>query len=748
MIRLCRLAHPLRPSIRTRRVVATSLSLVLAACSTNPTSPVTPQPPPPPVHDVTEVFYGTTVHDPYRDLEDTKTAATQSWMKAQSDYARATLARISGRDDILARLTRYDQATSGRVTLVARETGDVWFFERRGAQENQFKLYARRGLNGAESLLVDPEALEHSTGKPHAINYYAPSPGGALIAYGMSQQGSEAAVLHIQDARTGQLLGSPISRADYGAVNWSPDGTQLVFNRLQEMKPGMAPTEKFSRSQVWLTRPGEAVERAVPVFGIGVPGVEMAPAELPFVSLSHDGRWAFGLAINGTQREFTLYVAPQAGVLAGKPQWQRLFDASAEVTGVTYMADKAYLQSHRGASRFQVLELDLARPDWRNAKIVVPASERVITGIAAAADALYIEARDGNIKRLYKRGYAAGASIAEVPLPVTGSFTLNADDGGGAAADPRLPGLVLELQGWTRATQIYQVAADGMVSNTGLQSQGPYDAPADIVADEALVKSLDGAMVPMSIIHRKGVALDGRNPTLLYGYASYGITEEPFFSNSRLAWLDAGGVFAVANPRGSSVYGQEWYRAGYQATKPNTWKDFIACAQWLIAQGYTSPQRLAIWGGSAGGILVGRAMTERPDLFAVVLPQVGALDMVRAEVTPNGVPNIPEFGTRTTEAGFRSLLAMSTYHHVQDGVKYPAVLMTHGVNDPRVEVWESTKTAARLMAATSSGKPVLLRLDYDAGHGIGNTKKQQLEERADLFAFTLWQMGVPGYQLR
>jgi prolyl oligopeptidase len=379
--------------------------------------------------------------------------------------------------------------------------------------------------------------------------------------------------------------------------------------------------------------------------------------------------------------------------------------------------------------------------------VVVPASDRVITNIAGASDALYIEARDGNVKRLFKRAYAPNAAVTEVKLPLAGNFNLAGDEGG-SAADPRLPGVVIDLQGWTRAAQIYHVLADGTVNNTGLQPRGPYDAPDDIVADEVLVKSHDGAMVPMSVIHRKGVRLNGDNPTLLYGYASYGITEEPYFSISRLAWLDAGGVLAIANPRGSSVYGEAWYRAGFQATKPNTWKDFIACAEWLIAQRYTSPKRLGIWGGSAGGILVGRAMTERPDLFAVVVPQVGVLDMVRAEVTPNGVPNIPEFGTRTTEAGFRALLAMSTYHQIRDGVAYPSVLITHGVNDPRVEVWQSSKTAARLMAASSSGRPVWLRLDYDAGHGIGSTKKQVLEERADVFAFTLWQMGVPGYQPR
>jgi prolyl oligopeptidase len=286
------------------------------------------------------------------------------------------------------------------------------------------------------------------------------------------------------------------------------------------------------------------------------------------------------------------------------------------------------------------------------------------------------------------------------------------------------------------------------VRNTGLQPVGPYDAPTDIEATEVLVKSHDGAMVPMSIIHRKGMKLDGTNPTLLYGYGSYGITEEPRFRGSVKAWTDAGGVWAVANPRGTSVFGEDWYRGGFQATKPNTWKDFIACAEYLVAQGYTKPARLGILGGSAGGILVGRAMTERPDLFAAVIAAAGALDTLRFELTPNGVPNIPEFGSVKTEAGFRALQAMSTYANIKDGTPYPAVLLSGGVNDPRVEVWESTKTAARLQAATTSGKPVLLRLDYEAGHGIGNTKKQQFEELADWFAFLLWQMGVDGYAPR
>lgn len=698
------------------------------------------------VRNVTDTYHGTKIDDPYRYFENKADPEVAKWMKAHSDHAHATLARIPGRNALLDKIKQYDSAASDRVAQVTRLPGDLYFVERRSATENQFKLYMRQGLKGADKLLVDPEALEKKTGKPHAINWYVPSPDGSLVAYGLSSQGSEAAVLHLMDTRTGKPVGQPISRADFGGVDWSPDGKTLVFNRLRAPRAGDKATDKYQNSQTLMLRPGERVGAARTVFGTAARGVKIGAAEIPFVGFSHDGQWAFGFVINGTQRELGLYVAPQAGVLAGKPSWKRLLNSSDDVTSVAYSDGTLYLVSHKGAPRSQVLSIKLKSPDLKTAEVVMPPSERVVVNVVSAADALYVETRDGNVKRLFKRPHGASGAPVEVKLPLEGSFELVSGEGSVYAANPSLPGVLIALQSWNSANQYYQVAADGSVSNTGLQPAGPYDMPRGVVTAEVKVKSHDGVLVPMSIIHREGVKLDGNNPTILYGYASYGITEEPFYSVSRLAWLDAGGVYAIANPRGSSVYGQEWYRGGYQATKPNTWKDFIACAEYLIAQKYTQPAKLGILGGSAGGILVGRAMTERPDLFAAVIPAVGALDMLRMETTANGVPNIPEFGSTKTEAGFKALLAMSTYDNIKANTPYPAVLLTHGVNDPRVEVWESTKAAARLMAATSSGKPVLMRLAYDAGHGIGNTKKQQLEERADMFAFFLWQMGVAGYQ--
>ncbi len=699
-----------------------------------------------PVRTVTDTYHGVRIDDPYRYFENKNDPVVARWMKAQSEHAQAVLGRIPGREALLDKIKRYDSATSERVAQVTRVPGELYFIERRGATENQYKLSLRRGLKGDDHLLVDPEAVEKKTGQPHAINWYMPSADGARLAYGLSAQGSEAAVLHLLDTRSGKPIGRPITRAEFGGVDWSPDGTQLVVNRLRAPRGGAMATDKYQHSQVWLLRAGRPIAEAKQVFGTATRGVDIRPGEIPLVSFTHDGKWALGQVINGTQREMGLFIAPQAGVLAGKPAWKRVLKPSDEVTGVTYFDDTLYLVSHHGAPRSQVLAMRLDAPDLGKAEVLMPASERVVVNVVAAADAVYIEARDGNIKRLYKRPHGTGGAPVEVTLPLEGSFGLVNDEGGGSAANPRLPGVLIDLQSWNAARQIYDVSEDGKVRNTGLQPAGPFDQPAGIVATEVKVKSHDGAMVPMSIIHRADVKLDGSNPTILYGYASYGSTEEPFYSVSRLAWLDVGGVYAIANPRGSSVYGEEWYRAGFQATKPNTWKDFIACAEYLIAQKYTAPAKLGILGGSAGGILVGMAMVERPELFAAVIPAVGALDMLRMENTANGVPNIPEFGTVKTEAGFKALLAMSTYAHIKPGTPYPAVLLTHGVNDPRVEVWASTKTAARLMAATTSGKPVLLRLEYDAGHGIGSTKKQQLEERADMLSFFLWQMGVAGFQ--
>jgi prolyl oligopeptidase len=692
------------------------------------------------VRNVRETFFGTPVDDPYRYFEEPMAPEVAAWMKAHSEHAHATLKRIGGRAALRSRLEEIDASASARVGEVQRCAGDWLFYQRRGAKEDQFKLCTRQGLAGAERVLFDPEELKKKSGKPHAINWYSASPDGAKVALGVSAGGSEEASMRVLDVKSGRQLGPIIDRTRFGGISWSRDGRQIYFHRMQALKKGAPPTDKYQRSMACVM-PAGGRERSIRVLlRAGDKGPIQVPAtEFPFIEIMPDGR-AIASAMDGVSSEFSAWHSTEAAVQAGRPAWKKLFSQADAVTAMAVKGDRVYALTHQGAPRYRLIGGKLEGFSPATATTLVPESERVLGTLAAASDALYFDVRDGNVKKLLKLAYADGAQPQEVALPVLGSFGF-----GGVQAT--LPGVLLDLESWTRARQIFSVAADGRVANTGLQPAGPFDTPADVSATEVMVKSHDGVLVPMSIIHRTGTALDGANPTILYGYASYGFTEEPFFSPGRLAWMDAGGVFAVANPRGSGVFGKEWHNAGKQGTKPNTWKDFIACAEYLVQQKWTRPSRLAIWGGSAGGILVGMAMCERPDLFAVVMPAVGSLDNVRAETTPNGIPNIPEFGSRKTEPGFRALLAMSTYHQIKDGVPYPAVLLTHGVNDPRVQVANTTKTAARLMAASTSGKPVLMRLDYDSGHGIGNTKAQALDERADTFAFVLWQTGMPGWAL-
>ena len=320
-------------------------------------------------------------------------------------------------------------------------------------------------------------------------------------------------------------------------------------------------------------------------------------------------------------------------------------------------------------------------------------------------------------------------------------------DGGidSVAADPRVPGVLLSMTSWTKAPKIYSFDPDSKaVTDTRLQSAGPHDDPADIESEEVKAKSYDGTLVPLSIVHSKGLKRDGSNPIILTGYGGYGIPETPFFIPVLSAIYERGVVFATCHARGGGEYDEEWHLAGKGPTKPNTWRDFIACAEYLIQNKYTSSARLAGSSGSAGGIMIGRAITERPDLFGVAFIAVGVFDMLRLEGTSNGAINLAELGSTKTKPGFDALYAMSPYHHVKDKTAYPAVLLTTGANDNRVDSWQAAKMTARLQAATASGKPVLLRVDYEAGHG-GGSESQFQESLADQTSFEFWQFGLPEF---
>ena len=710
-------------------------------------------PPVAPTRPVTETYYGVSISDPYRYIENLKDPEVDGWFKGQDGYTRGVLRKIPGRDGLLKRIQELDRSAPAKVADVnfvpaagsgaksaASFAGYRYFYRKMLASEIVSKLYVRDGLEGQERMLLDPANYPAPAGSHNAINYYAPSWDGKLVAVGVSAGGSENATIHIVDVESGKEFPETIDRALFGNPGWLTDNRKFFYNRLQKLAPGQPETEREQRSVVYVHVAGTSVDKDTPVFAIGLsPRVEMAPADLPFVFATTDGRWAIGFIAHGVLNEATMYKAPLESVTKPDIPWEKICDVPDEVTGFAIHGDELYLQTHLGAPHFKIIRISLSHPDLAHASTVVPEGDQVIKNIAASKDALYVQETDGTLGVLKRVSYQGGAP-EPIRLPFEGTVAI-------ASTDERIPGPLLVLTSWARAPRIDSFdPATGTIQDTKLQPLGLNDDPQDVVTEEVRVKSWDGAMVPLSIVYKRGLKMDGSNPALLKGYGSYGLSIDPAFDPTTLAWLEKGGVYAWAHPRGGGELGEDWHKAGQKVNKPNTWRDFIACAEYLIDKRYTSSAKLGGEGTSAGGITIGRAITERPDLFAAALDRVGVSNAVRGEETPNGPPNIPEFGTVKTQWGFEDLYAMDAYLHVRDGVKYPAVLVTTGWNDPRVASWEPGKMAARLQAASASGKPVLLRVDYAGGHGFGSTKAQNEEQTADEWSFLLWQFGADGFQ--
>jgi prolyl oligopeptidase len=717
-------------------VLLAALTLVTGADS-NKGDPSAP--PVAAVRMVTDEYFGVKVPDPYRYMEDLTNPEVAAWFKGQNDYTRAVLSHVPSRGALMTRIKGLDESAPARITDLRRLPGDRYFYQKRLASEDVAKLYVRDGLASNERLLVDPTKFVTTVGSHDVISYYAPSFDGKYVAAGISAAGSEEAVLRVFETSTGNETGDVIDRAQFGNPSWMPDGRSFVYTRLQKLTAGSASTDRYLNSRAYLHVLGTQPDTDRMIFGAGTPNVSIEAADIPFVGTSPSAPYAFAIIAHGVRNEITAYAAPLDSLRGPNIPWKRFCDVDDDITGSDVHGDDLYLLSHHQASRFKVLHTRLSAPDVAHAEIVVPGGEAVIQNIAAASDALYIQELDGGLGRLVQLSYSSGKP-EKIQLPFESTVALS-------ATDPRVPGTLVELASWTKAPKIYAYdPSHKSVADTQLQPVGKFDSPADLESVEVKAKSYDGTLIPLSVVYRKGLKLDGSNPTILKGYGAYGITFDPDFDPKLIAWFERGGVIAAAHIRGGGEYGEDWHLAGKLLTKPNTWKDFIACAEYLINQKYTSPSRLAIQGGSAGGITIGRSITSRPELFAVAIDGVPMSDVVRAEFTPNGPPNIPEFGTVKEPDGFKALYEMSAYHHITDGTAYPAVMVTTGWNDPRVVSWEPGKMAARLQAATSSGKPVLLRVDYDAGHGIGSTKTQVEEMLADEWSFVLWQFGVPEFQ--
>jgi prolyl oligopeptidase len=696
---------------------------------------------------VTDDYFGTAISDPFRWMEaGLSDPRFLEFIKEQNNATRRILDRLAvSRARLFARIHAFDSAVAATSDW-RRAASRIFYLETApGASDAVLRV---RESDGSIRTLLDPEIYKN--GEQHAsIDYFEPSPDGNYVAAGVSLGGSEDSTLHFLDVASGKVLPESISRTQYGWPSWRSDQKSLYYFRQQQLPPNAPPAEVYKNGRTFFHILGTDPKNDVPVFGPGLPGSRNVPAA-GFCGVIGALGSPYDVAIYsaGTIDSCSVYVARERDVTGPDTPWKEILSSEDRMaTGgspAALIESTLYVLSGKQSPNGSVLAIDLDHPGTPP-KIVVAASDAVIDGVYAATDALYISGRQGVAKTLARLSYTNSAKLEPIKLPTQGRVY-------GVDATAEQPGIMFGIDSWLSPPTAYLYKpSTNACEDSGIQPKNPVDLSA-FEAREVQVPSTDGATIPVSIICRKDILLNGSRPTLLEGHGAYGVSIDPEFNSGFLPsiypWVERGGVVAIAHIRGGGEYGERWHISGQKGLKQHTVDDVIATARWLISKKYTSPAHLAIRGTSGGGIALGNAIVQSPELFAAAIDNVGITNLLRFQFTPNGAGNIPEFGDVTKPDEFKWLYPMSAYHHIEDGVKYPALLGVTGANDPRVPSWLVAEFVARMQKATASGKPVLLRVDFDAGHLIGANRDQREKADADEETFLLWQLGDREFQFR
>jgi prolyl oligopeptidase len=691
-----------------------------------------------PKRPVTDVYHGVRVSDEYRWLENWNDPAVPQWSDAQNLRTRSYLDKVPSRPAIRDRLEELISGKTAQYFDVKYQAGLVFARKSQPPKERAVLVSLRSPDDlASEKIIVDPGAIGRAGSV--AIDYYSPSIDGKLVAVSLSENGTEDGTAHIFEVDSGKELSDRVPRVNGatagGGIAWKADGSGFYYTRYPQGNERPKADLNFFQ-QIYFHKLGADSREDTYVLGKEFPRI----AEIQLES-SKDGKSILASVANGDGGQFAHYLMDSSG------KWAQITKFEDGVVSAKLGTDSLYLLSRKDAPRGRVLRVPLSAPKLEQAVEVVPqspgdssnANEDVRASIAEIETTdtrLYVVDQVGGPSRVRIFGRENGGFkfLGQVPQPsisaVSEVVPLEDDD------------VLLSTSTWLKPAGWYRLdSKSGETVETAMASSSPiHFDDAETVREFAVSK--DGTRVPLNIIRKKGTKLDGANPVLLEGYGGFNISMSPHFVGAMgRIWLDHGGVFVIANLRGGGEYGEEWHQAGSLTHKQNVFDDFIACAEYLIKQKYTSPKHLAILGGSNGGLLMGAALTQRPDLFRAVVSYVGIYDMLRTELDPNGVFNITEYGTVKNPEQFKALFAYSPYHHVKNGTAYPAVLFATGANDGRVNPYHSRKMVARLQAATSSDHPILLRTSANTGHG-GGSRTQAIEEMADTFAFLFDQLGM------
>ena len=671
-----------------------------------------------------DTYWGTQVVDKYRWLEDGSNPDVKEWWQAQNAATRKYLDALPDRPLFVDELKRLSGGSSSEFYGLTR-VGERTYAYKDDPTKQQPLLVVLESLNDTASarVLFDPGAYD-TTGLT-TIDFFEPTTDGRLVAMSLSQGGSEDGALYFLEVATGKLMSDVIPRVAYptggGSVCWNADNSGVYYTRYPAPGERPEPDLHFFQ-QLYFHRLGSDIAKDTYEIGKEFPRI----AEVA-LSRSFDGQSMLLAVANGDGGEYAHYLKTPNG-------WTQLTKFEDKITDVEFGHDQAlYMMSIKTTPRGSILRMPLADPELGKTATVVPQGAYTISSFTPGISKLFAVETQGGPSRLVSVDVKTGKTdtLPGLPIASTGKPLWLGNDR-----------ILFTQQSFIKPSAYYSYdAATDSFTETALRKRSLADySDVEVVRETAVSK--DGTEIPMNIIRRKGTKLDGSNPTILNGYGGFGIVLGPGFSGTRSIWLANGGVYVIANLRGGGEYGEDWHQAGSLTRKQNVFDDFLACAEHLIKVGYTNPQKLAIQGGSNGGLLMGAALTQRPDLFRAVVTRAGIYDMLRVELSPNGHFNTTEFGTVKDSLQFEALYAYSPYHRVKEGTRYPAVLFTVGENDGRVDPMQSRKMAARLQEATTSGDPILLRVSTTSGHGQGSSLTDEIELEADVWSFVFDQLGM------
>jgi prolyl oligopeptidase len=688
--------------------------------------------PPTKTVDASDTYFGKTYKDPYRWLENLKDKEVEYWFKAQAELTDGLLAKIPGRDALAQEWMELDKLKPAAYSAITYEHGRVFYKKTLGG-ENVGKLFFREGWNGTEKLLFDP--AKYKPGVISTIQSMVPSFDGKRVAIGISKGGAEISEIRVLDVDHGSLIADAID-GSYGPMGWSLDNECFFYDSGKAGDPQSV--EFHLNRKTRLHHLGTQPSTDTDFFSNeSNPELGLSPEEVPSASIDETlPGYILGTA-STAQRELRMFYAPVSEMKRPNAKWSVLCTPSDNLENLAFHEEDVYAITHSGAPRFKVIRTSMKQPDWKDAETIVSEAPDTVQYLATSKDFLFLVYSSGILGRIVKYDFGTGKT-GEIRLPASGNVNIS-------CPDPHSNRCLIFITSWTLPTTTYDFdAKEGTFTKSVFNSEVSYPGFDELVTEEVEVPSHDDTMVPLSIIHSKGIPLDGSNSCILEGYGAYGFGFTPRFSILHSV-ATRGVVLAIAHVRGGGEKGEAWYKAGFKKTKPNTWKDFIACAEFLVKKGYTSPRKLGGTGTSAGGILVSRAITERPDLFTAAVCNVGDADAMRSEFGTDGPANSREYGSVKDPVECQALYEMDGVQHVRQGVNYPAVLGVGGWNDPRVAPWQPGKFIAAVQNASVSKKPALMKVNYDNGH-FTEEKIVTFKNFAGQYAFLLWQTGHKDFQ--